>query len=103
VSVAELLTAARAAGLELVPDGDGLRVVGPRPLPADLLDELRAHKVKILVALARRHPDTSDRRTHGPNENPQYIPGSSFETSEMVAALADFRRDAGTAPARGQQ
>ena len=46
--VAELLETVTAAGLELIPDGQTLRVRGPEPLPGDLLDLLRERKPEVM-------------------------------------------------------
>ena len=56
--VAELLVSVADAGLTLIPAGDRLRVRGPEPMPAQLLDELRRSKPAILTHLreqAERH------------------------------------------------
>ena len=49
--VAELIDRARDAGLELIDRGANLRVRGPDPLPADLLEELRRYKLEVLELL----------------------------------------------------
>ena len=56
MSAAELLTRARAAGVELILNGDRLRVRAPQRPPDDLLEALRAHKAELLALLRpRRH------------------------------------------------
>ena len=47
-----LIQAVAEAGGRLIPEGgDKLTVEAPRPLPADLVAELRAHKAEILALL----------------------------------------------------
>jgi hypothetical protein len=54
---AEVLTAARASGVTLWPDGETLRYRGPREvLTADFLHQLKTHKPALLAALARPDP-----------------------------------------------
>ena len=48
----ELIRAVEQAGGRLEPDGDGLVVEAPEPLPEPIMTELRAHKAEVLVALA---------------------------------------------------
>ncbi len=48
----ELIRAVERAGGRLEPDGDGLVVEAPMPLPELIMTELRAHKAEVLVALA---------------------------------------------------
>jgi hypothetical protein len=53
VTLAEVLAAARAAGVTLWAEGDGLRYRGPREaLTADFLDSLKVHKAELLASLA---------------------------------------------------
>ncbi len=49
---ADLIRAVDQAGGHLEPDGDGLVVEAPMPLPKPIMAELRAHKTEVLVALA---------------------------------------------------
>ncbi len=49
---ADLIRAVEQAGGHLEPDGDGLVVEAPEPLPEPIMVELRAHKAEVLVALA---------------------------------------------------
>ncbi len=49
---ADLIRAVEQAGGHLEPDGDGLVVEAPEPLPEAIMIELRAHKAEVLVALA---------------------------------------------------
>jgi len=51
MSAAALIRRAVAAGATLAANGDKLRVKPSRPLPADLVEALRAHKVAILAEL----------------------------------------------------
>jgi hypothetical protein len=48
----DLIRAVEQAGGHLEPDGDGLVVEAPEPLPEPIMTELRAHKAEVLVALA---------------------------------------------------
>jgi hypothetical protein len=48
----EIIGQVLAAGGQIAVDGADLVLTAPRPLPADLLDRLRAHKPDILAALA---------------------------------------------------
>ncbi len=48
----DLIRAVKQAGGHLEPDGDGLVVEAPEPLPEPIMVELRAHKAEVLVALA---------------------------------------------------
>lgn len=50
--VAELIDLATAAGLELIPVGEKLRIRGPEPLPGALVDALREHKIEVLALLS---------------------------------------------------
>lgn len=50
-TVTGLLDEVRRYGGRLVPDGDGLRVRAPAPLPPELMDRLRAHKPDLIHAL----------------------------------------------------
>lgn len=49
---ADLIRVVEQAGGHLEPDGDGLVVEAPEPLPESIMAELRAHKAEVLVALA---------------------------------------------------
>ncbi len=48
----DLIRAVEQAGGRLEPDGDGLVVEAPMPLPDPIMHELRAHKAEVLIALA---------------------------------------------------
>ena len=48
----ELIRAVEQAGGHLEPDGDGLVVEAPMPLPEPIMTELRAHKAEVLIALS---------------------------------------------------
>jgi hypothetical protein len=52
----ELIRAATLAGATLTPNGDTVWVEPSRPLPAELVAELRAHKAEILAYLTRPVP-----------------------------------------------
>ncbi len=47
----ELIRAVEQAGGHLEPDGDGLVVEAPEPLPEPIMAELRAHKAEVIAAL----------------------------------------------------
>ncbi len=49
---ADLIRAVERAGGHLEPDGDGLVVEAPVPLPEPIMTELRARKAEVLVVLA---------------------------------------------------
>ena len=51
---ADLIRAVEQAGGHLEPDGDGLVVEAPTPLPEPIMIELRARKAEVLVALAEQ-------------------------------------------------
>jgi hypothetical protein len=53
---AEIIGQVLDAGGQIVADGADLALTAPRPLPADLLDKLKANKLAILVALAHPAP-----------------------------------------------
>ncbi len=48
----ELIRAVEQAGGHLEPDGDGLVIEAPEPLPEPIMTELRARKAEVLIALA---------------------------------------------------
>ncbi len=48
----DLIRIVEQAGGHLEPDGDGLVVEAPEPLPEPIMTELRARKAEVLVALA---------------------------------------------------
>lgn len=54
MTAADLLERAQAAGIELIPNGDKLRVRADQKPADDLLAELRAHKGELLVLLDGR-------------------------------------------------
>ncbi len=58
---ADLIRAVEQAGGHLEPDGDGLVVEAPEPLPEPIMTELRAHKAEVLVALAGQTAGASSR------------------------------------------
>ena len=53
---AELIRVVEQAGGHLEPDGDGILVEAPTPLPEPIMTELRAHKAEVLVALTGDDP-----------------------------------------------
>ena len=68
----ELIRAVEQAGGHLEPDGDGLVVEAPGPLPEPIMTELRARKAEVLIALAGQAAGPSSendnllRRSHRP-------------------------------------
>ena len=50
---AELIRTVEQAGGHLEPDGDGLVVEAPEPLPEPIMTELRAHKAEVIDFLTR--------------------------------------------------
>ena len=95
MSPIELVDLALDAGLELVDRGDVLRVRGPKPLPADLLDALRQHKQEILEHLRQgigsARPPEPHRRCRScrcglqPNDADDGICGTCLWTCEHLA------------------
>jgi hypothetical protein len=56
MEVKEVLAHCRRHGAVLTPEGNSrLRIESPKPLPSDLLEELREHKGEVLALLAL-HP-----------------------------------------------
>ena len=53
---ADLIRTVEQAGGHLEPDGDGLVVEAPKPLPESIMVELRARKVEVLQALTKQTP-----------------------------------------------
>jgi len=51
---AELIRAVEQAGGHLEPDGDGLVIEAPEPLPEPIMVELRAHKAEVIEVLTTR-------------------------------------------------
>ena len=49
----ELIRAVERAGGHLEPDGDGLVIEAPEPLPEPIMTELRAHKAEVIDFLNR--------------------------------------------------
>ncbi len=49
----ELIRAVERAGGHLEPDGDGLVVEAPEPLPEPIMTDLRAHKAEVIDFLTR--------------------------------------------------
>ncbi len=50
---ADLIRTVEQAGGHLEPDGDGLVVEAPKPLPKSIITELRAHKAEVIDFLTR--------------------------------------------------
>ena len=53
MQAADLIRAVERAGGHLEPDGDGLVVEAPAPLPEPIMTELRAHKAEVIDFLTR--------------------------------------------------
>ncbi len=53
MQAAELIRTVERAGGHLEPDGDGLVVEAPEPLPEPIMTELRAHKAEVINFLTR--------------------------------------------------
>ena len=53
MQAADLIRAVEQAGGHLEPDGDGLMVEAPAPLPESIMTELRAHKTEVIDFLNR--------------------------------------------------
>jgi len=53
MQAAELIRIVEQAGGHLEPDGDGLVVEAPEPLPEPIMTELRAHKAEVIDFLNR--------------------------------------------------
>ncbi len=77
MSAAEIIGQVLAAGGGIAVEGDDLALTAPRPLPADLLDRLKANKPAILAALA--HPDL-------PGVSPEFAARLSPEDLADLAA-----------------
>ena len=58
----DLIRAVKQAGGHLEPDGDGLVVEAPEPLPEPIMTELRARKAEVLIALAGQSASASSGR-----------------------------------------
>jgi len=74
---AEIIGQVLAAGGGIAVEGDNLVLTAPRPLPADLLDRLKAHKPAIRAAIAE--PDLS-------GVSPEFAARLSAEDLEDIAA-----------------
>jgi hypothetical protein len=90
----DLIRAVEQAGGHLEPDGDGLVVEAPAPLPEPIMAELRARKAEVLAALA----DQADllRRAHL-----AVVPdlGDPEDVRTWLHERAAMREDSGTARA----
>ncbi len=53
MQAAELIRTVEQAGGHLEPDGDGLVVEAPKPLPESIMTALRAHKAEVIDFLTR--------------------------------------------------
>jgi hypothetical protein len=69
---AEIIGQVLAAGGQITADGPDLVLTAPRPLPADLLDRIKAHKPDIVKALGQ--PPASKRRGLGGYGTPRGVP-----------------------------
>jgi len=104
VSVAEALTVARAAGVDLTVDGADLVLSAPAPPPALVIDLLSRHKVDIIAFLTTEGdgwtPDDwqtfFDERA-GIAEYDSGLPREEAEARAYVCCIAEFI-DRGAAP-----
>jgi len=64
----DVLKRAQAAGVEVIPDGDQLRLRANAAPPRELLDELRAHKPALLRLLAQPGDETPSASDADPAE-----------------------------------
>jgi hypothetical protein len=92
-AAAELIDRATAAGLELIDAGSRLRVRGPAPLPAELLEALRERKREVLELLrGRSEPATAGDATRALESETKASIGASSRLDPESSArwLADF-------------
>jgi hypothetical protein len=60
MSVADLIRAIHWHGGHVTVDGDDLHLSAPQPLPADLVDQIRKHKMELLHYLNKDAANTDD-------------------------------------------
>lgn len=80
MSVAQIIGQVFDAGGQIVVDGSDLVLTAPRPLPADLLDRIKAHKPDIVKALAR------------PDPLPPLAPAAEARRRKVLAMARDGRQ-----------
>lgn len=95
MSVSGLIEQARALGAELVPLGGTLRVRARRPLPDDLVAELRAHKAEVLAALA---PSEATELPSGPTLEAQRVEGNPATVATLATPAPDPPSTVATLP-----
>ena len=88
----ELIRAVEQAGGHLEPDGDGLVVEAPRPLPEPIMTELRARKAEVIAVLKNGNSDLLCRA------NLAVVPdlSDSEDTRAWLDERAAMREDSGT-------
>lgn len=64
----DVLKRAQAAGVEIIPDGDQLRLKASAAPPRELLEELRAHKPALMRMLAQSEDETPSAPADDPAE-----------------------------------
>lgn len=95
MSVAQILSKARAMGVQLILNGDGVKLRGPAESIAAIKPELAARKPEIVAYLRRAANDAPD-LAHYPVADGPYMPYVVPLSSERVAGLlADLRATIG--------
>lgn len=95
MSVARILTKARAAHVTLWVEGERLRFKGPREAVESLKPELAAHKPEIVACLRRSKNEAADLSRYPMADGP-YMPYVVPMTRERVSTLlADLRATIG--------
>jgi hypothetical protein len=92
VAATDLLAAVRAAGGDLLAEGDRLKVMAPQPLPVDLVERLRAAKPQLLAVLSPPAATWTDAE----DERAAIVQEGTGAPREWCEALA--RLDAGRPP-----
>ncbi len=91
MSALGLIEQARTFGAELVPMGGTLRVRAQRPLPDDLIAELRVHKAEVLAALqAREH--VKQVQSHHPGAIPEITEPDTEAERQAIAYCEQIAR-----------
>ncbi|GAQ27628.1 hypothetical protein K6V18_16290 [Ralstonia insidiosa] len=95
MSVAQILSKAKAMGVRLSLNGDGVKLRGPADSIAALKPHLAAHKTEIMAYLRRAANDAADSSDYPVADGP-FMPWCSPMSSERVAVLlADLRETIG--------
>ncbi|ANH72576.1 hypothetical protein ACS15_1265 [Ralstonia insidiosa] len=91
MSVAQILSKAKAMGVRLSLNGDGVKLRGPADSIAALKPELAAHKTEIVAYLRRAANDAADSSDYPVADGP-FMPWCLPMSPERVAGLlADLR------------